>query len=666
MPNFDKTEDSPGTAEGRVKEFHTFGVNDPGLIRQISSLQLSPDGKQIVCVVSVPDFLVNTLIDSIVIIDIRDESLEFLTEGHSPAWSPDGEQIAYEVNETGNSSIWLYNVKKREKKRLVSICHSGYFMGHLAEKTFAWSPDGRFIAYVSTDPSVQNEEEDIHVITRVLYKTKGGRGRHPLADNRLSHIWCVQVEGGSPFVLTDGGYNEHSICWSPDSRHIAFVSNRTADPDTNNQSDLWAVNLQTKEVRRFTSGPGSRYQPQWSPDGNHLAYLATVSAVSSKDSPADDTQVYIVSAYGGDSHCLTEALDRRAEQIRWHPDGRHIYFAAGNEGATVVYRVSLSGELKAVLAGAFQIREYCVGKGGEEVVAVKTDVCNPAELFVFNERQNSIRQLTHQNASAKEQCIFADAEMFWYSSFDQTRIQGWIIKPVLFNPAKKYPLVLVIHGGPHNMFGFEFEERMQLLAGKGFGVVFINPRGSSGYGQSFSRGCVMDWGGGDCQDLMAGVEHVIAQYNWIDVEKLGITGQSYGGYMTNWIITQTGRFKAAVVDGGISNLISFAGTSLYGCLMEAEFNGDPWNNYPLLWQRSPLRYVAQVTTPTMFLHGESDNEVPVSQAEEMYNALKRSGVETLFVRYAGEGHGWRPDLTPLNRRDLYQRMLNWFERYLLQ
>ena len=238
------------------------------------------------------------------------------------------------------------------------------------------------------------------------------------------------------------------------------------------------------------------------------------------------------------------------------------------------------------------------------------------------------------------------------------------MKPAFFDASKRYALILVIHGGPHNMFGYEFEERVQLLSARGYAVLFINPRGSHGYGQAFSNGCVLNWGGGDYKDLMMGIDHVIEKYAWIDKENLGVTGQSYGGYMTNWIITQTNRFKAAVADGGLSNLISFAGTSLYHSLMESEFNGNAYDNFPLLWQWSPLRNVRNVRTPTLFLHGQVDNEVPVSQAEEMYVALKKLGVETSFVQYIGERHGWRPDLRPKNKYDLYHRMINWFDQHL--
>ncbi len=266
--------------------------------------------------------------------------------------------------------------------------------------------------------------------------------------------------------------------------------------------------------------------------------------------------------------------------------------------------------------------------------------------------------------SLLQQFSFQPAETFWFDSFDGAKIQGWLVKPVNFSDDVKYPLVLIIHGGPHNMFGYEFEERTQVLSANGYGVLFINPRGSSGYGQQFSEGCVRAWGEGDYNDLMLGVDEAIKNNKWIDAWRLGVTGQSYGGYMTNKVVTKTSRFRAAVADGSISNLISFAGTSLYHSLIESEFGGSVYDNYDILWQCSPLKDVRNVTTPVLFLHGETDNEVPFTQAEEMFIAVKKMGVDTQLVQYIGEGHGWRPDLSPENKKHVLQSMLNWFKKYI--
>jgi len=226
---------------------------------------------------------------------------------------------------------------------------------------------------------------------------------------------------------------------------------------------------------------------------------------------------------------------------------------------------------------------------------------------------------------------------------------------------RKCALVLNIHGGPHGMYGWSFNSNFQTFVSRNLAVLYLNPRGSSGYGQKFSDGTINEWGGGDYKDLMLGVDEALRRYSWIDGNRLGVTGGSYGGFMTNWVITQTPRFRAAVAAASVSNLISFYSTSIYQDLVHAEFGGYPWDNYELLWQWSPLRYVRQVQTPTLFIHGENDNDVHITQAEEMYMALKRRGVDSVFVRYPREGHGLRE---PKHRVDALERTIAWFERYL--
>ncbi len=644
-----------------------FHIHDVFTIKNLSGVKLSPDGSKIVCVTTIPDFNKNTREDYITLISAKDKQFNILTEGTSPLWSPDGLQIAYQACEKGKTGIWIYNLKDSTRRFVSYLYDSSYFINHLTEKNFSWSPDGRYIAFISTAPfsDSDNEEKEVMVINRLLYKTKGGCGRPFFADQQLTHIWIIPAEGGQPQIITPGNYNEHSISWSPDNLHIAFISNHTCDPDNNQKCDLWRVNIQTKEVTQLTDDLGTAFQPRWSPDGKYIAYLGTTGAISTNDSQSEDMHLYIISSNGGLPQCLTKSLDRRIENIHWHPHGDLIYFTAGNEGATPLYKVSVTaGNIEIVIGKKCQILDYSFSAEGESMAYLNTDITHPPEIFLKEASQQNFTQITNQNESVVNKCRLQNADEFWFKSFDGTPVQGWIMPPSVFDATKIHPLILVIHGGPHNMFGYNFEAPMQLLATHGYAVVFINPRGSSGYGQVFSNGNILNWGGGDFKDLMAGVDYIVDKYKWIDEKKLGVTGQSYGGYMTNWIITQTNRFKAAVVDGGISNLISFSGTSLYHSLIESEFNGNVYENFSLLWQWSPLRNVKNVTTPTLFLHGGKDNEVPVSQAEEMYIGLKKLGVTTSFVQYLGEGHGWRPDFKPKNRYDLYNRMLDWFHQYL--
>ena len=381
---------------------------------------------------------------------------------------------------------------------------------------------------------------------------------------------------------------------------------------------------------------------------------------------------------------MTAEQDRRARNPRWL-DNRTILFLAGDQGQTQIYRVSSEGNrVRPALEGpyyavrgeseaypklpleSFQVGNFTARAGTPSLLALTlTDATHPAEVWlaavpiVPTARAPFARLTSHNNALL--QSAWVSPEEIKLKSFDGTRIQGWLMKPAGFRSDRKYPLILSIHGGPHGMYGWAFNPTFQAYAARGYAVLYLNPRGSSGYGQKFSDGTLNEWGGGDYRDLMAGVDEALRKYPWIDKDRMGVTGGSYGGFMTNWIITQTPRFKAAVASASVSNLISFYSTSLYQDLIHAEFGGFPWDNYDLLWQWSPLRYVKQAQTPTLFIHGEMDNDVHITQAEEMYMALKRRGVETVLVRYPREGHGLRE---PKHRVDALERTLAWFDRFL--
>ena len=650
--------------EDRKKRQHQlFSLDDLFEIRTINSLQISPDSSKILYDVNIPDKAQNTRNNLVCLVSTKDKKSKVLFCGNSPCWSPDGLKIAYESEE---GDLCIFNIKTEESRVLTKILHSVHLINHLENKSFSWSPDGKKIAFMSASPITESEKEkDVMVINRLSFKSKGGRGRSFFNDNFFTHIYVVPIDGGEAECITSGNYNEHSISWSPDSSSITFVSNRSPDPDSNQFSDLWKVQLTTKEIERLTNDLTTAYQPVWSPDGRYIAYLSTITKNNNIDSIADELQLFVVPSEGGIPECLTGSLDRRIGDISWHPTAQFIYFTAENEGKSPIYRISLkTKKIEEVINGAFRVLGYSIGSNGEEIAYLQTSSKQAPEVFLTSDHGRSTSKITRENDIWMNKRDLQAAETFWFKSFDSTKVQGWLIKPANFDPDESYPLILVIHGGPHNMFGYEFEDRMQLLSASGYAVLFINPRGSSGYGQHFSMGNVLNWGGGDYKDLMEGLDYVIEQNKWINRGRLGVTGQSYGGYMSNWIITQTNVFKAAVVDGGISNLISFSGTSLYQSLIESEFNGKACQNYPLLWQWSPLRNITNVTTPTLLLHGKADNEVPVSQAEEMFVALKKCGVKTTLVEYLEEGHGWRPDLKPENRYDLYERMINWFNEFI--
>ncbi|HLM24347.1 MAG TPA: S9 family peptidase, partial [Pyrinomonadaceae bacterium] len=315
---------------------------------------------------------------------------------------------------------------------------------------------------------------------------------------------------------------------------------------------------------------------------------------------------------------------------------------------------------------SFSTRQQTINRGSAvEVtfpfVMTMGNALRPSEVWGGFGSIVQLRRLSAHNDSFIRSVRLAIPEEINYPSFDGTQIQGWLMRPQGCASDRKCPLILNIHGGPHGMYGWSFNATFQVYVARGYAVLYLNPRGSNGYGQKFSDGTINEWGGGDYRDLMFGVDEVLRKNTWIDADRMGVTGGSYGGFMTNWIITQTPRFRGAVAAASLSNLVSFYATSLYQDLIHAEFGGFPWDNFDVLWQWSPLRYIRQVQTPTLFLHGENDNDVHITQAEEMYMALKRRGVDTVLIRYPREGHGLRE---PKHRVDALARTLVWFDRYV--
>lgn len=637
--------------------------------------------------------------------DIRSTPRLLLPSGwnaSTPRWSPDSNSIAFLSRREEQDGLWVVKLDKPDPRFLTPIISTNFFITYAGEP-FSWSPDSRRIAYISAkaeipeNPAASRRTDDPRVIDRIQYKS-----RTSFSDNRRTHVWVVDVERPMPQQLTSGLFYDHGVSFSPRGDEIVFLSNREPDPDATNNSDIFAVDL-SGQTRQITDTKGCEYDPVWSPDGRLIAYTATRREITTIDSVAEDAHLWVIPAAGGAGRELGGDQDRRVRDPRWSPDGRSIVYIAGDRGYTTLFKTNVDGgrvsrfslymldglvagafdnqELKQrtelnsplTLAQPFQItsfsfsnRSQTITRGGAVEVAFPLvitmgNALRPSEVFVGLSSLLPLRRLSAHNDSLMRSLRLVLPEEITFASSDGTQIQGWLIKPPACSSDRKCPLILSIHGGPHGMYGWSFNPTFQVYAARGYGVLYLNPRGSSGYGQKFSDGTINEWGGGDYRDLMAGVDEVIRKQSWVDADRLGVTGGSYGGFMTNWIITQTPRFRGAVAVASLSNLISFYSTSLYQDLIHAEFGGYPWDNFDLLWQWSPLRYVRQVQTPTLFIHGENDNDVHITQAEEMYMALKRRGVETVLVRYPREGHGLRE---PKHRVDALERTINWFDRYV--
>jgi dipeptidyl aminopeptidase/acylaminoacyl peptidase len=695
-------------------------------VASVSDAQISPDGEWVVYTVSTTEanetrnilWLVRARRNTANMGAVEDDSLperavpvQLLAPGwnaSNPRWSPDSKRIAFHATQQERSGIWIISLVDRQPRFVAQVRETNFFITYAGE-SFAWSPDSRRIAFISATeetrvgerpevartPSRAGAIDDPRVVDRIQYKS-----RTSFSDRARTHVWVVDVDaslaGDERAIrqLTSGAFYDHALTWSPRGDEVAFLSNHEPDPDANNNSDIFAVDMSGR-VRQITDTAGCEYEPAWSPDGKWIAYTATKRDVTTIDSVAEDTHVWVIDAGGGAGRELTATLDRRVRSPRWSPTSNGIYFLAGDRGQNNIYFVRLSsGAVSKVISSStagfrdspptqprpaqisgfsLNARFAIVEKGLDYTYSAVTlaftlsDAVHPAEVWTvqsldsLNATGRRMRRLTAHNDSFIRTLTLSEPEPIKFSSFDGTEIQGWLMKPVGWREDRRYPLILSIHGGPHGMYGYSFNPTFQVYAARGYAVLYLNPRGSSGYGQKFSDGTLREWGGGDYRDLMLGVDEALRTRSWIDAERLGVTGGSYGGFMTNWIITQTTRFKAAVSQASVSNLISFYATSLYQDLIQAEFGGFPWDDYDLLWRWSPLRYVKQAQTPTLLIHGEADNDVHITQAEEMYTALKRRGIETVLVRYPREGHGLRE---PLHRVDALERTLAWFDRFL--
>jgi len=602
-----------------------------------------------------------------------------------PRWSLDGRRLAFIATRGEQSGLWAMSPRERQPRFVAPVRATNFHLPYAGE-SFVWSPDSRRLAFINASEPVDEagalgapdderaRRDDPRVIDRIQYKSRTG-----FSDTLRSHVWLTDVDDPAPRQLTSGQHYDHALAWNPRGDEIAFLSNHEPDPDAVNNSDIFAVSLEGR-VRRLTETRGCEYEPAWSPDGKRIAYTATTRDVTTIDSVAEDTHVWVIDATGGKGRDLTAKQDRRARSPRWSPDSRSVLFLAGDRGEILLFSVDADGSAvrrinarRAISDGRppvtferekFQIGSFSVAAVPKEAISLSLtlgDPTHPAEVWMTSTTGVLMRRVSAHNDKFAASLTLVEPEEIRFRSFDGTNVQGWLMKPLGFRENERYPLILSIHGGPHGMYGYSFNPAFQVYAARGYAVLFINPRGSSGYGQKFSDGTLGEWGGGDYKDLMAGVDAALRKHPWIDRNRMGVTGGSYGGFMTNWIITQTTRFRAAVASASVSNLVSFYSTSLYQDLIHAEFGGFPWDDYDLLWRWSPLRYVRAVETPTLFIHGELDNDVHITQAEEMYMALRRRGVETLLARYPREGHGFRE---PRHREDALARTLAWFDKYL--
>jgi dipeptidyl aminopeptidase/acylaminoacyl peptidase len=625
---------------------------------------ISPDQNFLLYSVTSVDYEKNTFQSELKIIDLRSgKTHKLIANASDYQWSPDGGKISF-VGDFGEgygihtSSLTFRDGKLSTSPTFLAPIHSSsHFLGHPTSKNYSWSFDGNYIAYVSADPStcqVQEDPNDPIVIDRLLYKSRTG-----MSDNCRTRIYMVQSSGGKAVALTSDQYDSHSVSWGEESKTVLFVSNRTSDPDNNYNNDLWKMNISSREIQRITHSPGTEHHAISNDRNEWLAFPATLKPINTKDSPAENTHIYFMKNDGKDREAATMMLDQRASDPKWDTKGRWLYFKIQENGKIALYRTRRGKTPESVVNLDAWVGGYSVGE--DHVYLTLTRPGQPGEIYQVRHDGSDLSRISQETAAWSQSKSFASTEEFWYESFDGIRVQGFITHPKNVDSGMKIPVIHSIHGGPHGMYGYYFNHFNELMAANGMAVVFINPRGSTGYGQSFANGTIKAWGGGDYQDLMLGMDAALEKYSFLDEERMIVTGGSYGGFMTNWIVTQTDRYKGAISIASVSNLISFYGTSLYQLLIETEFEGMPWDDYDLLWEYSPMKYIANTKTPTLLIHGENDMDVPITQAEEFYIGLKKVGVPARLIRYPNEGHGI---YQPVHKEHYYSEIFGWINRCL--
>jgi dipeptidyl aminopeptidase/acylaminoacyl peptidase len=645
----------------------THGLQSSDLLklRSIGDVQWSPDNSRIAYTVSNNDGPRRPY-SQLWIMTVADGKSVRLAVGQEtssgPEWSPDGQWIAYHGRAGGREGLIIARPDGSGMKFLAATETTNSPLPTTG-KTLAWSPDSKRIAYVSAVPGPETSEAtgDPIVIRRYLYKPDAAEGLSHFNDNRRLHIFEVELGSGKIRQLTNGNHYEHSIDWSPNGEEIAFVSNREPNEDQFFNYDLFALNVASGAIRRLTATESAEYRPLWSPDGKTIAYQATRRGLTDLETTMEDTHVWLISADGKNRREVASIDNRQGEPV-WSSDGSSLYFTVQEKGDVHLYRLPASGgQAELVLADSGTVGSWSVSRNGAIAYAL-TGPSDMAQLYVKNSGA-APKKMTDLNAAVLAGKPLGEVIAFTFVSNDNKfEVEAFLTKPAGTGELGHVPLIVNIHGGPHGQQGVAFNFKNQVYASHGWATLMVNYRGSTGYGQKFADAVFGDQNGNEAQDVIYGVSAALRRYLWLDPDRMGVEGVSYGGQLSDWLITQTNMFKAAIPIAGISNLISYNYMTYYNQYEQMEFGVFPHqgNLMDVMWERSALKHVANAHTPTLLMHGENDNDVPIAEAEQYYIALKDVGVDTVMVRYPREGHGIRESKHVVDSID---RCIGWYEKY---
>jgi acylaminoacyl-peptidase len=663
---------APSAATAQADDARIFQAMDVFGIEWANDPQVSPDGSRVIYVRSFFDVMTDRARTNLWVVSADGSLHRPLTSGtranSSPRWSPTGDRILWISSQDGSAQLWLRWMDTGEEARITNLTEGP---GNLS-----WSPDGRWIAltqFVEDEPDdalakgMPSPPEGAEwaaapvVIDDVQYKNDGQAG---FARQGHTHVFVVPAEGGTPRQLTSGPYDHTQPRWAPDGGSLIVVANRRDDAELEaNDTDLYEVALADGHMTRLTDRYGPDGQPAISPDGARVAFTGYDDRLQGYAV----TRLYVMNRDGSQSREIATGLDRDIEALHWSGDGRSLFVQYTDEGVGKVARVALDGSVTALadsLGGTAIGRPYSGGSFSVTpdgtVAYTRTSPLRPADVALV--RDGRTTRLTELNEDLLAHKQLGEVEEIWWdSSHDGRRVQGWIMKPPEFREGERYPLVLEIHGGPFASYGPHFAAELQLYAAAGNVVLYTNPRGSTSYGEEFGNLIHHAYPGNDYDDLMSGVDAVIER-GYVDEDRLFVTGGSGGGVLTAWIVGNTDRFAAAAVQKPVINWASFVlhadGIPFFAKYWFGEL---PWENIEHYWSRSPLSLVGNVTTPTMLVTGEVDYRTPMSETEQYYAALKLEGVPTAMVRVPEASHGIASRPSQLLAKVTH--ILGWFDRY---
>ena len=647
-----------------------WSTEDVWAWRTVSDPQISADGAWVVYVLGWNDQATDASYSNLWLVSAEGKEGKTLTEGAfrdtSPRWSPDGSRIAYLSNRGGKTQIHVRRVETGEDRQVTDLPE--------APSNIAWSPDGSAIAYTARAPGKPEWSFPMQdappgakwaapaiVVTRLKWRSDGSG----IVPPGYVHVFVVSADGGSPRQITSGDFDHRTPAWLPDGQWIVASAKRIPDADYSLQGDdLFAFRVSDGAVKQLTDRAGPDEEPAPSPDGSKIAFLGNDYALQSYRI----RKLYVMDADGSRVRALSGMLDRDAANPRWSSDSRTVYFQADDRGSTRLYAARSDGAVRPVTPGGQRFGEYGVAPAfgmadNGRVVTVRSTPSAPGDVVTFPvDRPDDVLRLSNANGALLAGRATGTAEEIEYPAFDGKPLQGWIVKPPGFDPSRKYPLLLDIHGGPHMMYGVEFNLERQIAAARGFVVLYTNPRGSTGYGEDFGNIIHTRYPGDDYLDLMKGVDAMLAK-GYVDAKRLTVTGGSGGGLLTAWIVGHTDRFAAAVSQYPVTNWFTQVGTADNGYNHGAVWmKAMPWENPEQYMAHSPIFFARNFKTPTMVLTGEADLRTPSAEAEELYFALKARKVESALVRIPDEPHGIR-GAHPSHRIAKIEAVLAWLETH---